>query len=311
MSAPERPGVGLPLGLPAAWSSDDIAGQVRASGAPTRGTNTPPIPASSRPRVGSRTLARLQASLSERDWAVLRLVVGHRYLSTRQVEAFCFVDHASPASAARTARRVLRRLAGHGLLTPLERRIGGIRAGSAGYVWQLGSTGYRLLGGQEGGRRPHEPSPRFLAHSLAVAYAHLELLAAERRGALEAAKVQLEPRCWRAYSGPGGERRLLQPDLFAITQVPGYEDRWFIEIDLGSESLPTLLGKCRQYEAYRASGAEQAASGVFPLVVWQLTTPERRDRLAAAISRSAALTPPLYRLVLRGELAELVAGGDS
>lgn len=310
MSGQTPPETGLPVALPAVWSSKDTDSQVQGPEARSGATNTTPIPTSP-VRVGARRLARLQDSLSERDWSVLRLVAGHRYLLTRQLEAFRFYDHASPASGIRTARRVLRRLAGCGLLVPLHRRVGGVRAGSASYVWQLASAGYRLLTGDDSGRRPHEPSPRFLGHCLAVADAHLQVLGEQRQGNLERADIELEPDCWRGYLGPGGERRLLQPDMYAQTQTASYEDRWFIEVDLGTESLPTLLGKCVQYETYRASGREQSASGVFPLVVWQLPTAARRDALAAKIARANDLTPRLYRLVLPDELAALVGGGAS
>ncbi len=309
MSGQIPPGTELPVALPAVWSSGEATVQVRPARAGSGATNTPSFPTSP-VRVGSRRLARLQASLSDRDWAVLRLVAGHRYLLTRQLEAFCFHDHASAASGIRTARRVLRRLAQCGLLVPLHRRVGGVRAGSASYVWQLAPAGHRLLTSDGSGRRPHEPSPRFLGHCLAVADAHLQLLGLQRQGRVQRADVELEPDCWRGYVGPGGERRLLQPDLYARTETSSYEDRWFIEVDLGTESLPTLLGKCAQYEAYRASGQEQSASGVFPLVIWQLPTAARRNALAARIARSAGL-PRLYRLVLPDELAGLVGGEAS
>lgn len=310
MSGQTPPETRLPVALPAVWSSQDATAQVRVTPTRSGATNTPSFPTSP-VRVGSRRLARLRSSLSHRDWAVLRLVAGHRYLLTRQLEAFCFNDHASPASGIRTARRVLRRLAQSGLLTPLHRRVGGVRAGSASYVWQLAPAGHRLLTNDGSGRRPHEPSPRFLGHCLAIADAHLQLLGLQRQGALKRADIELEPDCWRSYVGPGGERRLLQPDLYAKTATSSYEDRWFIEVDLGTESLPTLLGKCAQYEAYRASGHEQSASGVFPLVVWQLPMTARRDALAVRIARSTHLTPRLYRLVLPDELAGLVGGGAS
>jgi hypothetical protein len=289
------------------WSSIEPNSQVTAPKMPVSATNTTSS-LTSPTRVGSRQLARLRRSLSERDWQVLRLVAGHRYLSSGLVEAFCFDDHATPASGARTARRVLRRLAESGLLVTLGRRVGGVRAGSSSYVWQLAPAGARLLMSGDSPRRPHEPSPRFLDHCLSVANVHLQLLGLQRQGRLEQVSVQLEPDCWRGFVGPGGERRLLQPDLYVRTVTARYEDRWFIEVDLGTESLPTLLGKCAQYEIYRASGSEQAASGVFPLVVWHLSTAARRDALATRIARSAALTPQLYRLALPGELPGLVVG---
>lgn len=304
----------LPVALPAALLNDPLNAQVSSVFGSFSGTDTSPLsppPQSPEPRrpVGPRQLSRLRSSLSDRDREVLELVASHRYLTTRQVEAFCFHDHASPVSGARSARRVLRRLAGHGLLQPLERRVGGIRAGSASYVWQLGTVGHRLLRDDGNLKRTHEPSPRFLAHSLAVADAHLELLATERRGAIKSVLVELEPDCWRSFTGAGGERRLLQPDMFLITKWPRYIDHWFIEIDLGTESLKTVLHKCAQYEDYRASGNEQSAAGVFPLVIWQLPDKQRLYKIATAVSQSPRLFSGLFRFVLPDGLAPLVIGG--
>ena len=307
-SHPVAPWSGLPLALPVAWSNDRPSAQVTATSGASRGTNTSSSPSTSSVRVGGRRLAQLEQSLSPRDHRILDLLLGHRYLTTPQLERFCFADHTSAASGARTARRVLRRLARDGLIAPLTRRIGGVRAGSASYVWQLASGGARLVAGKTG-YRTHEPSLRFLGHCLAVADAHLVVLDLQRDGQVLDVSVQLEPVCWRTFTGVGGERRLLQPDLFVRTTTPDYEDRWFIEVDLGTESLPTLLGKCAQYEAYRPRAQEQSASAVFTLVVVQLLDAERRDRLASRIARSLSLTPALYQLVTPEEFGRLIAGG--
>lgn len=311
MSGPHLPGIGLPIGLPSAWSNDALLSQVRASSAAVTGTNT--LPDSSYPsrRVSGSRLARLAENLATRDWRILRLVAAHRYLSTRQVEEFCFHDHASVLSGARSARRVLRRLARDNLLRSLQRRVGGVRAGSASYIWQLAPGGARLLKDLGETYRTHEPSIRFLEHCLAIAEVHLVITRLHRTHDLEDAEVQLEPDCWRAYSGLGGERRLLRPDLYLRTVSTTYEDRWFIEVDRGTESLPTLLKKCSLYEAYRASGQEQSASGVFPLVVWQMPNAARADQLRQRIIRSHSLTPELYRVVTPDELIGLLAGDES
>lgn len=207
------------------------------------------------------------------------------------------------------ARRVLRRLERDGLIVGLGRRIGGLRAGSDSTIWQLAPAGLRMASGRSGGR-PHEPSPRFLEHCLAVADAHLAALELQHGGRMADAAVQCEPESWRSFPGIGGEQRLLKPDLFIRTMSQGneYEDRWFIEVDRGTESLTTLLGKCAIYEAYRASGIEQQRHGTFPLVVWQLPDPERQHRLQQAISRSLQLTPRLYRCITPTELPALLAG---
>ncbi|MEU4194857.1 replication-relaxation family protein [Kribbella sp. NPDC026611] len=306
---------GIPVDLPIASSNAPTNPQVSGISDAFSRTNSPPSPTpnSSRQRrfIGPRQLDRLRNSLSPRDHAVLEIVAAHRYLTTRQIQSFCFHDHASVAAGARTASRVLRRLADHGLLKALERRVGGVRAGSASHIWQLGTVGYRLLRADGKLKRTHEPSPRFLAHCLAVADTHLMLLRAQRQGIFRRVDVHCEPESWRSFTGLGGERRVLQPDLFASTTQPRYVDRWFIEVDLGTESLPTLLGKCAVYEAYRKTGIEQSGAGVFPLVIWQLPSQRRLDTLASAIARSANLLPELFRFTVPDDLVSVVTGGTT
>lgn len=304
---------GLPIALPPASSIETLSTHVSASSAVSGGTNMSPVLLTSPPgrRVGPARLARLASELSARDHRILELLLGHRFLGTTQIERFCFFDHASALSAARSSRRVLRRLDRDGLIVALGRRVGGMRPGSSSFIWQLAPAGLRLVTGRSGGR-PHEPSLRFLEHCLAVADAHLAALELQHRGRIADAAVQCEPDCWRDFPGIGGERRMLKPDLFLRTitrdQHDEYEDRWFIEVDRGTESLTTLLGKCATYEAYRGSGIEQQRHGTFPLVIWQLPDQERHDRLQQAINRSLHLTPRLYRCTTPRGLPALLAG---
>ncbi|MDQ6525557.1 replication-relaxation family protein [Nocardioides sp. LHD-245] len=298
------PGAGLPTGLPLGFSSDVASPQVSDVNTSRRGTTTrsvlPPEPAAGplprkRRRVDADVLNRIADNIPERDRQVLDRIGEHRYLTTHQVQAFVFTGHASDESAARTARYVLARLERLALIRSLARRIGGVRAGSAARVWQLAPAGARLLRDDGSTFRTHEPSERFLAHCLAVADAHLAARAVRLRPGVQDVTVQTEPDCWRRYTGQGGEPRWLQPDLALSIQTAEYTDRWFIEVDLGTESLPTLLRKCGHYEAFRRSGIEQHENGTFPLVLWLFAKPERADRLRATVLRSPRLTPALYR----------------
>src|SRR5919201_3556900 len=133
--------------------------------------------------LGRRGLVQLRDRLSERDLEVIGSVAEQRFLTTRQIEALHFADHASDLAGARVCRRVLARLTEERLLARLQRRVGGVRAGSASFVYALGPVGGRLLDGQR--RRITEPSTTFLAHTLAVAQAHVELSQAARHAQLE------------------------------------------------------------------------------------------------------------------------------
>lgn len=304
----------VPVAVPVPWSSPEEHAQVGDAFTKTGATtsNGSSYPVSSRgARVGRRQLAAIRDSLSERDWAVLGSVAAHRYLTTRQIQAFHFADHTSDVSAARVCRRVLERLRRDRLLGTLNRRVGGVRAGSASYVWHVDVVGDRLLreaAGIRARRRAFEPSLHFLKHTLAVADVHLSLLHAVRTKTIDRVRVETEPACHRRYLGPGGATLTVKPDLFAVTSSGEYEDVWFIEIDLGTESLPRLIAKCREYEHYRRSGTEQRMQQVFPQVVWLIGAERRRAGLRAAVVSDPMLRDDVFKIVAADGLAEIVAG---
>lgn len=317
MNAPRNgytPGTGLPLAPPLGSTNDELSAQVRDEFAQSKEPNTSALTSAevtTHSRIGKRALQRLDEHLSDRDRRVLARVAEHRFLTTHQLQAFCFDDHTSEASASRTARRVLSRLQRDGLLRALDRRIGGVRAGSAARVWQLAPAGTRVLHGDEARRRLGTPSLRFLAHRLAIADVHLLLRAHLDIEAIEDVTVEVEPAAWRRYQGRSGEPRWLQPDLHAELTTRDFTDRAFIEVDLGTESLPTLLGKCVQYEEYRRSGIEQDRYGSFPIVVWLLTSPERVAKLDTAVRRHQGLNGEMFRYATPDTLAQVLAGDAS
>lgn len=272
--------------------------------------------AASRPerRISRDALARLNRRLSARDQAILCSLRQHHFLTTTQLERFHFTGHDSPRTAARLCRRVLARLHELRVIEHLERRIGGVRAGSASYVWRVGLIGDRLLRlhdiGQPRARRK-EPSLHHLQHCLAVADAHLALRELAATSTTEVLEVSAEPACWRTYRDPAGVLEILKPDLYAITANGDFEDHWFLEIDRATESLPTLLNKCHQYQAYRQTGEEQQRHGVFPWVLWIMPTTAHAGRLRQAIDQTAQLVSELFRICTLAELPAVIQGGSA
>ena len=330
--------IGAPVASPTGSVSGDTSVQVRGESGPTALATHLGVPsvlsslgagkpgsagqsAGAGVRLSGRQRAQLTASLAERDWQVLMRLCEHGFLTSQQVQRFVFADHGSQATAQRTARRVLSRLARDHLVQALPRRQGGPLGGSSPVVWQLTTAGRRLLDDARPDQRAQTPSQHRLLHSLAAADVHLALRDhVQRTGQPDGgsqsgeAAVQVEPACWRDFTGLGGERRTLKPDLAA--ELPGrddqgaYVDRWFIEVDLGTESLPTLLRKCQVYETYRASGQEQTDSGTFPLVLWVFNRADRAAQLAEAVRRRG-LTTALYRFATFETLPAVLAGGAS
>lgn len=264
-------------------------------------------------RLGSRQLAGLRDELSGRDHATVGQVAELRLMSARQIEAIHFPlsEHASALSAARGCRRVLERLVRDRLLVRLERRIGGIRAGSASFVYALGPVGHRLVAADGARPRLREPSASFVAHTLAIGDVVVVVTEAARAGRLELLGLQTEPRCWRTFTGSAGEPTVLRPDLYVSVGAQEFEHRWFVEVDLGTEHLPTLLGKCQAYEAYYRSGTEQAQHGVFPKVLWLMHDDRRTASLSSAIRRSSKFTDDLFQTATPEALLRVLTGGGS
>lgn len=250
---------------------------------------------SARSYLSARGLADLRERLSDRDLAIIRQVADLRLMSARQIQAVHFPasEHANELAATRARQRVLTRLRRDRLLSALQRRVGGVRAGSAGLVLCPGPLGQRVLG-LSGRRRLHEPGLHFFEHTLAVSQLVVDATAAARTGAVELLSVQAEPACWRQVADLHG-RRWLRPDAFLALGVSGYELRWFCEVDQATESIVTVLGKCRQYAAYRQTGREQMESGgVFPRVCWITPDETRAQRLREAIESDRQLPVQLF-----------------
>lgn len=307
---------GVAFAPSAAASSSPVSAE---SGQLREGTDAvQPSRTTSRRRV--RDLRVVAEQLGQRDWAILHSVARWRFLTTDQIVRLHFHEH-SLSSAPVIARRVLARLRRHRVLGALQRPIGGKHAGSAHLVHYLDVIGDRLL--REGNMRErrhrfYEPSTTFLRHLLAIAETHTGLVSAERQGTLQLVRSDNEPHCWRSYNGIGGQPVTVKPDLYLETapspQSP-FLDTWFIEIDRGTEHLPTLLRKSRDYHDYYQSGVEQSRDGSFPLVVWLMAARTRQraqqrcEHLLAAIAADRTLNPNLFRVIEPEQLLPLIQKG--
>ena len=257
--------------------------------------------------IGSLGFARIVEGLSDRDRAIIGSVSSLRFVTAHQIETLHFADHATKYSAARSCRRVLERLTCYRVLDRLERRVGGVRAGSSSWIYRLGPVGERLTrNGRR--RRGGEPSATFLHHTLAVAQVVADLTAAARQRRCELDGVQVEPQCWRVVrSGPGGTESL-KPDLAVVVGVGEVEYRWFVEVDLGTEHIPTIVRKCRLYDRYYHSGDEQHVHGVFPKVIWSVPDHQRVHRIREALAHQRALTAELFAVSTADRLIDVLIG---
>jgi hypothetical protein len=248
-------------------------------------------------------LKELDAQLSERDRAVLRRFAGLRFVSGSQLARLDFAG-----VPARTVREALLRLKRLDVLERLPRTVGGVRAGSSGYIYRLGSAGQRLAAMHSwlpaaSRWRAHVPGTLFLAHTLQVAELHARLVEAGRAGRIELIELAGEAASRRRYGGPFGPR-VLKPDGYVRLGSGDYELVYFIEVDMGTEGSRALLAKLRQYVEYEASGREQDVDGVFPVTLWLAPDAERAQVIGDCIAR---LPRPVRKLFATAEFGDVIA----
>ena len=104
----------------------------------------------------------------------------------------------------------------------------------------------------------------------------------------------------------GDKVNYLKPDLYAITEYDGYEDHWFIEMDLGTESLSQVLDKCNMYLRYYYTGIEQKATEMFPLVVWLVKDAERKNSIKTYIRENLKDLPKMFLVITPDELEKMI-----
>ncbi len=264
----------------------------------------------SKSRITRGQLVEIEAKLSARDHAVLQAIRKYRFLTSTQIGRLYITDCSTKTSQTRQQNLLLQRLNGHGLIRPLKRRVGGTGGGSTVQVWHLTEAGHRLLTLNDPDTHPRkrfsEPSAMFLQHTLAIAECAVQLICLCRESHdLNLESVDTEPSCWRKYKD-GDRVNYLKPDLFAVTNYDGYEDRWFIEMDLGSEAPMQVVDKCNIYIRYYYTGLEQRATEMFPMVVWIVKDQARKDTLKSYIRENIKGHPKMFLIITPDELEKML-----
>ncbi len=241
------------------------------------------------------------AQLVERDLEVIKWVSDLRFVTGLQLTGLCFTDSDDLAANGRAARRALLRLVRLGLLERLPRQVGGVRSGSAGFVYHLGIGGQRLAaerGWQPERRRRRSltPGTLFVRHALQVSELHTLLIESDRSRRVELLELACEPTCWRSFSGVSGQAQTLKPDSFVRLGLGAYEHSYFIEVDMATEGSRALERQLQLYVAYALSGQEQAERGVLPLTLWLAPDSKRVTAIEDSVARLPRADRELFKV---------------
>lgn len=240
--------------------------------------------------------ALINSALSARDRAILQDLRRVRLLTGGQVERLHFADLATGNARGSARRRTMSRLMKLRMVTALPRRVGGVRAGSAGLVYTLDARAYRSselwmdepVELPRRVRRPWTIGWPFVQHTLGVAELYVRLRERERAGLLQLKQFDAEPASWYA-SG----HRVLKPDAYAVWLTSEWEQYRWIEVDRSTRSLPSVR---RQLAAYvdLAANDDAGPGGVLPKVLVTVATHQRQIAVAALI---AAMPAPASQLI--------------
>jgi hypothetical protein len=260
-------------------------------------------PAMSTARLTTARLRQLATELPDRYTMPVLHLSRARVLSGAQLDRLLGQPDTAPRTAERARQRAMTYLCQLGLVRMLDRRIGGVRAGSAGYVHVLTTAGHTLaalLAGQQPPRRirhSRAPGPMFIAHALDIAEIYVQLTEHSRAGNFRVATFVTEPASWWRQSGVS-----LRPDAYTRLAIPTYRDCWWLEVDRATESAPRLRDKLRDYLDHAEDGGT-GPDGVLPRVLF--TTPSPR-RCAVITDLITGLPPPATELFAVCEHTEAV-----
>lgn len=192
--------------------------------------------------------------LSQRDHAILADLERIRVLTGEHLQRLHFTE-ISASARGRDRRRVLQRLTHHGFVSTLDRRIGGIRAGSTGHVYTLAPTARRLFDMRHDqpprrALRSRTPGPLFLNHALATSEIYVTLTETSRANSFQVSTFDTEPVCWHRIDN----NRYLKPDAYVVLEATTHKDCWWLEIDQATETRPRIKRKIQSYLDHLTTG---------------------------------------------------------
>jgi hypothetical protein len=100
----------------------------------------------------------------------------------------------------------------------------------------------------------------------------------------------------------------LKPDAYVKLGIGDYEYSWLIEIDMATESLPTIERKSRRHLDYHRSGTAQRTTGVAPRVLWITPDSERAEAIEAVLRRLPDEAQRLFAVTTAADAVSFLIG---
>ena len=270
-----------------------------------RPTGRSSVPSRRRAYTTSARIQDVRSRLSERDLSIIQTLGMVAVANSQQLETLHF-DNLSVSSRARQRSNVLNRLTNWKVLGRLPRRIGGVRAGSSGYIFALDLLGQRLLG-RRTVRKPPSQSWSYLNHFLAITDLFVSVVESERNGQLGLLRFTPEPHCWNLIEGEVG----LRPDAIVSVKptIGDWIDHWAVEVDRATERPIRLREKLLHYHQAYQTGSILKGTSVFPKVLLTVPDEARLEECLRVLERLPVEAAELVVLVLHGQATQVLASG--
>ena len=246
---------------------------------------------------------------------VLKFLLKAKYVTTKQLARLYFTDSVSSSTALRRANLTTKKLNEKDYIGHLDRRIGGVRAGSGSFVWTISTKGLKWLKHFKPSlaitRQNHyEPTWHHLEHTLAISEIYVQLTELKNMHLVQSIdKFQFEPSCWRGWLDNYAGRMILKPDCYIEISLDNYLYNYFVEVDKNSESLARVINKSKQYIRYYNLNIEQKETGVFPLVLWVVPDEKRKLAIEQRIQKELQDYWELFQVITLDDFKDFMAGG--
>jgi hypothetical protein len=124
---------------------------------------------------------------------------------------------------------------------------------------------------------------------LAASELYAQLVDTARQQGARVMSYVVEPASWWR-NGLGG---YLKPDAYAVLALGNVREHWWIEVDLATESLPTIGRKLQAYLDFVARG-QLGPGDLVPRVLVTAITRARASAVQTVMARLPAPAPALF-----------------